>query len=161
MGARGNLPPDPLSAALGVDIWSFKAALGRAILNIFYSHASNGNKSLAYTTSYPGLLHLDCWNRQFNSLWVDHECSITNFPSPQMGEILLFFDPILISSGREYYHFLTNGGVPGVWILTIFFRKMSNPNPFPGRPPGLNIDRYISCIGQLPSCNHKFMCSYI
>ena len=100
---------------------------------------------LAYTTSYRLLLRLDCGSRQFNSLlcwsttlWVDqfdHECSITNFPSPQMGEILLFFDPILISSGREYYHFLTNGGVPGVWILTIFFRKMSNPNPFPGSPP--------------------------
>jgi hypothetical protein len=81
------------------------------------------------------------------------------FSQPQMGEILLFFDPILISSGREYYHFLTNGGVPGVWILTKFSGKCQIPTPCP--PPGLNIDRYISCIGQLPSCNHMFMYSYI
>jgi hypothetical protein len=57
---------------------------------------------LAYTTSYRLLLRLDCGSRQFNSLlcwsttlWVDqfdHECSITNFPSPQMG---------------KYYRFLT------------------------------------------------------
>ena len=49
-----------------------------------------------------------------------------------------FFDPILISSGKEYYHFLTNSGIPRVWIL----------NGIPGvwiPPPGLNnIDRCIN-----------------